>query len=460
MIPSRPVSWILVAATLIAGCSRGSGALPALQETPPLRANASSGKYIQHIVVLVQENRSFDDLFATFPNADGATYGYECINGKSKKIALKMQNLAGALDVKHNYATFWTDYDGGKMDCFNESSINGGPKAGAYPYQYVNPAQIKSYWDLAQQYGLADYMFQTQGSGSFTAHQDLIAGATAVTFGSLSGSLIDWPNSNVWGCNAQPGTTTPMTQWNGTYPIPIYSPGPFPCLTYSTGTLRDLLDKQTVSWKYYAPQYTPNTAGTHWNAFAAIDAVYNGPEWKTNISMPQKNVIKDVENNALPAVSWVIPDQPHSDHPGGKGTPDEGPSWVAAVVNAIGKSSYWNSSAIIVVWDDWGGFYDHEKPAFFDQAGGLGFRVPMIVVSPYIRAGTISHTQYEFGGILKFVEETFNLGSLGTTDQRATSIGDMFNFKQKPRPFRLIQSALSIDQVMRQPESALPIDSE
>jgi hypothetical protein len=84
----------------------------------------------------------------------------------------------------------------------------------------------------------------------------------------------------------------------------------------------------------------------------------------------------------------------------------------------------------------------------------------MIVVSPYIRAGTISHTQYEYGGILKFVEETFNLGSLGTTDQRATSIGDMFNFKQKPRPFRLIQSAFSIDQVMRQPESALPIDSE
>ncbi|MBV8117616.1 MAG: hypothetical protein JOZ01_06535, partial [Candidatus Eremiobacteraeota bacterium] len=206
--------------------------------------------------------------------------------------------------------------------------------------------------------------------------------------------------------------------------------------------------------------FVPDTAGKLWNEFAALSAVYNGPEWKTNISPPQKNVIKDANKGKLPAVAWVIPDQPHSDHPNGKGSPDEGPAWVASVVNAIGKSSAWSSTAIIVVWDDWGGFYDHEKPPFFDQAGGLGPRVPMIVISPYVAAGTISHTQYEFGSILKFIEGTFGLGSLGTTDARATSIGDMFNFKQKPRAFKMISSPLTIEQIMREPESTLPVDSE
>jgi phospholipase C len=455
-------SALIVGAFALTGCSNAAvgTALTPSHDSPALSANGSSN-YIQHVVLIVQENRSFDNLFATFPNADGTTSGFECVNGKSKKIALKQQDLAGALDINHDYKTFWADYDGGKLDCFNKAGIDGNNPAGTYPYQYVNPAQIKPYWNLAQQYGLADHMFQTQGSGSFTAHQDLIAGATAGTWGSLTGSLIDYPsNFKSWGCDAPPSTTTPITQWNGTYPIPIDTSGPYPCLTYPTGTLRDLLDKQSVSWKYYAPPYTYNTAGALWNAFAAIDAVRHSSEWGKNVTWPQTKVIKDVKNGKLPALSWVIPDQLHSDHPNGKGSPDEGPAWVAAVVNAIGKSSYWNSTAIVIVWDDWGGFYDHEPPPFFDRAGGLGLRVPMIVVSPYVTAGTISHTQYEFGSILKFVEGTFNLGSLGTTDARATSIGDMFNFKQKPRPFKTIPSQRSLDQIMREPESTLPIDSE
>jgi phospholipase C len=462
VISLRPFAFILIATALaFAGCSSqgGGSAFTPSQNAPAVRTHTGSGNYIQHVVILVQENRSFDNLFATFPGADGATYGYECIQGKSKKITLQQKALAGALDINHNYATFWKQYDNGKMDCFNKAGINGNNPAGTYPYQYVDPSQIKSYWDLAQQYGLADHMFATQGSGSFTAHQDLIAGATAVQYGSLSGSIIDYPsNFTNWGCDANPSTTTSITQWSGTYPIPIDTAGPFPCFTYQT--LRDLLDNNGVSWKYYAPPPTPATAGTLWNAFLAIDAVYHSSEWGTKVVWPQTNVLKDIKNGKLPAVSWVIPDQPHSDHPNGKGSPDEGPSWIASVVNKIGNSSYWNSTAIIVLWDDWGGFYDHEPPPFLDHAGGLGMRVPMIVVSPYVAAGTISHTQYEFGSILKFVEGTFNLGSLGTTDQRATSISDMFNFKQKPRAFKTIHANLSIDRIMHEPESSLPIDSE
>ncbi|MGB8520786.1 MAG: alkaline phosphatase family protein, partial [Candidatus Tumulicola sp.] len=126
----------------------------------------------------------------------------------------------------------------------------------------------------------------------------------------------------------------------------------------------------------------------------------------------------------------------------------------------IGQSDYWNSTAIIVVWDDWGGFYDHEPPPFFDDAGGLGFRVPAIVISPYVKAGTISHTQFEFGSILRFIENTYGLASLGTSDARAKSIGVIFHFSQTPRPFSPIPSARSREYFLRQSPSYLPVDTQ
>jgi len=172
----------------------------------------------------------------------------------------------------------------------------------------------------------------------------------------------------------------------------------------------------------------------------------------------------DISNEALPAVSWIVPDRQNSDHPGAGS--DTGPSWVASIVNAVGQSSYWSSTAIVVVWDDWGGFYDHVPPPFQDDWGGLGFRVPMLVVSPYAKQGQssqggyISHTQYEFGSILKFVEDNFGLGRLGTTDVRANSIADCFDFLQKPRPFKRIPAQYSRRYFEMQRPSYEPVDEE
>ena len=307
---------------------------------------------------------------------------------------------------------------------------------------------------MAQQYVLADHLFQTQGSGSFIAHQDLIAGGTAIN---STQSLIDDPSTSPWGCTAPPSTTTSLITVQGQY---LAGQGPYPCLTYPTGTLRDLLDLHGVTWKYYAPPYKTRTVGVLWNAFAAIDAVYKGPEWSTNISTPETNILSDVAGGTLPMLSWVIPNSQDSDHPWSGHGVDDGPSWVAQVVNAIGESSYWDSTAIVIVWDDWGGFYDHVPPAFIDHAGGLGFRVPMIVISPYVSPGTISHTQYEFGSILKFIEGRFNLGSLGTTDQRATSIGGLLHLKRNPIPFTPIPSNRSREYFLHQPPDYEPIDTE
>ncbi len=171
-----------------------------------------------------------------------------------------------------------------------------------------------------------------------------------------------------------------------------------------------------------------------WNGYDAIKAVRYGSDWKNNISTPNTNVFRDLQNKTLPAVSWVIPTLADSDHPA-SGC-DKGPHWVTSVVNAIGKSSYWKSTAIVVLWDDWGGFYDPVPPPQLDYTS-LGMRVPMIVISPFARNHYVSKTQYEFGSVLKFIEQNFGAASLGTTDARATSIADAFNYKQSTafKPF-------------------------
>jgi phospholipase C len=450
----RALALVLTTSVLTACGAAGSGS-PLAPATDPVAANDGSALHVKHIVLIVQENRSFDNLFATFQGADGATSGKR---HDGRTIQLTMKNLAGAYDINHDWKTYAVESDHGKMDGFDLCKISG-TKCGTYAYQYVNPNQIQPYWTLAQQYALADHMFATQGSGSFSAHQDLIAGTTAIN---STQSVIDYPSEwTSWGCDAPSGTVTSLMDRNKDY---LYQQGPFPCLTYPTGTLANLLDAKQVTWKYYAPTYKPNYSGGLWNAFAAIHDVRYGPDWN-NISTPETNILTDITNNSLPQLSWVIPEQPISDHPNGPKGADNGPSWVAQVVNAIGQSSYWNSTAVIIVWDDWGGFYDHEPPPPLDKTAdgtvyGLGFRVPMIVVSPFVPKGEISHTQYEFGSILKFVEGTFKLGSLGTTDARAVSIGNVFNFKQSPRKFAPIPSERSRRYFLEMRHSSLPVDSD
>ncbi len=453
----------LIAVVAIPGCNT-SRALP----TQPLASEAVSparSRPIRHVILMIQENRSFDDFFATFPGADGATSG----KLRNRTVRLHEASLLERCDLGHGRESFRGDYDNGKMDGFYaEIGTKSCPgQANLRPYQYVHPKQIAPYWDIAREWVLADHMFSTQGSGSFTAHQDLIRGGTTIDEARTE-TLVDFPTHEPWGCNAPAGTVTSyLTEIHNELKYELHK-GPFPCTKDfpSSGayyaTLRDLLDAKNVSWKYYVPAL--DGLGGLWNAFDVIASVRYGPEWKKNISSPETSIFLDISDGTLPAMSWVIPDLKNSDHP--TSGSDTGPSWIATVVNAIGESSYWDSTAIIVVWDDWGGFYDHEPPPFFDHFGGLGFRVPMLIVSPYAREtsssqpGYISHTQYEFGSILKFIERTWGLGSLGTTDARAKSIVDSFDFAQKPRAFVQIPTNYSRAFFEYQRPSRLPVDTE
>jgi phospholipase C len=473
------------------GSPAGAGLMPnALRE-------ASSLSPIKHVVIVIQENRSFDNLFATFPGADGTTTGNAEAMPQSEQtycagagmpvitrptsVPLTETDLIGSgfgkygdfeedTDLDHIYHGFQKEHDHGKMDGFDVvgTSANGsGEPACTYPYQYVNPADIAPYWDLAKQYVLADHTFQTQGSGSFTAHQDLIAGGTRIN---ANEALIDNPTFFPWGCDANPSVRTAVIKPNGR----VYRVGgPWPCLKYST--LRDLLVAGRVSWKFYATPVQKesgcekgDTAGI-WSAFDAIRRVRFSPEWGKNVTRGNLFFFSDMRKNKLPAVSWITPDALNSDHPAegkhapcGKGGPptDNGPSWVASIVNAVGQSAYWNSTAIVILWDDWGGFYDHVPPPKpRNWQGNPGFRVPMLIVSPYVTPH-VQHTVYEFGSILRFIEDNWNLGTLGKNDARSTSIGNAFDFKMAPRKFQKISSKYSLDYFLHQQPSGLAPDTE
>jgi phospholipase C len=435
---SLPIALLLFATAACGGNAASPGAPPLAQSlmgggVSP--ANPGSG-VISHVVIIIQENRSFDDFFATFPGADGTRVGLMKTPHGDIFVPLVVSHLESD-NLGHQHLSFLKEYDGGKMDGFDlvTRSIERGEDipAGTYPYRYVNPKEIAPYWAIAQDYVLADHMFTTQSSSSFTAHQDFIAGGTPVD----GDNVIDFPRPPTWGCNGPPGTVTNLITPRGKY---LKGKGPFPCFKYKT--IRDDLDGAGLSWLYFT-----NTApSSYWNAFDAIKAVREGPEWSTNIIEPETQVLDYIDKGELPHVTWVIPDAGTSDHPGPHG--DRGPEWVASVVNAIGESKYWPSTVVIVLWDEWGGNYDHVPPPQIDGQG-LGARIPMMIVSAYDREttpgtpGYISHTQYEDGSILKFMERLWDLPSLGTSDVRSKTIADCFDFTEPPRAFIPIKSALS-----------------
>jgi phospholipase C len=441
----------VVAAVAVAACgSGGSGGTPSIPILPPPTQGppqtGPEGKYLKHIVVIVQENRTFNDIFAGFKGADSTTYGF---THTGAKIHLRAITFKGS-DIYHNWKNAMADWNGGRMNGFDRSVFTNGDPAGTYTYAYLKRELVAPYWTMAREYTLADHMFPTMFGPTFTAHVDLIASTTNLT---PDEAEVDGPTGQPWGCDAPPGTRTLLLNRQRVES----GDGPFPCFT-EYDTIAETLDAATVSWKYYAPAVR-YAGGRLWSPFAAIRQVRYGPDWK-NVISPQTTVLRDVADGKLAQVSWVIPDAADSDHAGSQS--DKGPSWVAGVVNAIGKSQYWDKTAIVVLWDDWGGWYDGVPPPQLDFVG-LGIRVPCIIVSPYAKPGYVSHTQYEFGSVLRLIEETFRLPSLGPasrgyTDTRAHSLVDSFDFKQKPLPFKPIPASYPPAFFLSQPSSFEPPD--
>jgi phospholipase C len=375
------------------------------------RTSSVSGGVIQHVVYIIQENRSFNNLFMGFKGAKTQNYGYDT-NGN--KIQLHAQTISTTWDIDHSANGFFAAYDDGKIDGWNnEYACCRQPKN--FAYAYAPRSETKTYWEMAEQYVIADEMFQSQLDGSFIAHQYAIA--------AYANSEVNYPSSD-WGCQGGKfdviATLTSNRSYGGNVEV---------CEDYTT--LGDELDAASLPWRFYTYPY--NADGGLWNAYSAVNHIYNGPDWNADVITPASQFVTDVGNGDLAAVTWITPLYENSDHAGMSST--GGPAWVASLVNAVGQSQFWDSTVIFLVWDDWGGWFDPVVPVYEDY-DGLGFRIPLIAISAYAKKGYVSHTQYESSSVLRFMEDNFGLSPLAASDTRANDpASDFFDFTAQPRPF-------------------------
>ncbi|HEV3091992.1 MAG TPA: alkaline phosphatase family protein [Candidatus Cybelea sp.] len=426
----KPTYFAVLFALSLAGCATGAQSLPYMRSDVALRHLTSTGAgKIKHVIYVVQENRSFDNLFQGYPGADTQSTGQ---NSYGQTITLKPSSLKNVYVIEHSaYAMFQACNGTGSLpgtDCqmngFNNEPGFGGPSNPEYVY--VPHSESKPYFDMAHEWVVGDRMFQSQLDESFVGHQYVIAAQAQ--------SSVDLPDSSLWGCAGGSGDEVSIiTQQRN--PYGGYQPA---CFDYTT--LGDELDAAKLSWRFYAPPYGDDRGGNGgtWSAYQAIKHIFYGKDWKKDVISPNYTFIKDVRAGKLADFTWIVPECLASDHLECGG--GYGPSWVSAIVNTVGKSKFWDSTAIFVQWDDWGGFYDHVAPPFEDYDGN-GFRVPLLVISPYAKQNYVSHTQYETASVLRFAEDLFGLKQMAAADLRANNPAlDCFDFSQNPRPFVKIKA--------------------
>jgi phospholipase C len=446
-------AFAAAAIAILAACagstspSHDSGLIPASSRSPQgtVSPGFKVGRFskIQHVVIVIQENRTVDNLFQFLPGANTQSYG---LNSLGQTVPLQPIDMTAHYDIGHVHGNWTSEYNNGGMngfdldDCRLDCPQN--PE-----YGYVPQDEVQPYYTLAETYAFADNFFQTNEGPSFPAHQYLISGTSALndhTTDRASNNSEAPEDAPSGGCDSPDGSKVrviTMADHDNKFT--------FPC--FHRTALMNELDTAGLPWKYYQAKAGPGL----WNAVDAIYSIWSNPgEMAANVITPSAQFLTDVGNGNLAAVTWVTPTARASDHSGV--TDGSGPAWVASVVNAIGQSPYWSSTAIFVTWDDWGGWYDHVQPQRFNSYE-LGFRVPLLVISPYAKPGYISHKQHEFGSILKFTEQTFGLSTMGTTDARADDLSDCFDFGKAPTVFTRIRAKYGPRFFARQP-STEPVD--
>jgi phospholipase C len=365
---------------------------------------------IKHVVFLVKENRTFDNLFGTFPGANGVAIGMD--RGQPRPL---MRGTDGRLpaDIPHCYVCARQAWDHGAMDKFDQGYT------GDWAYTQLHKHQIPNYWHWAKHNVLFDNFFSSAWGPSFPNHLYTIA--------AQSGRARDNPrrerlSSNTFGCDAPPRQL-----------VEAYGPkgnveDVRPCFDFPTEG--DLLSRAHIPWAYYAA--TEHQPGYIWSAFSAIARYRNHPDRWTRFIRPVDRVVQDIRAGDLPPVTWVTPRFELSDHP--DYSLCYGEDWSTNVIDAIMRSPMWKNTAIFLTWDDYGGFYDHVPPPDIDRMG-FGFRVPLLLISPYAKTGMVSHEPSEFSSVLRFIERNWHLDRYLThRDREATPLLSAFDFTQVPRP--------------------------
>lgn len=481
--------------------------LPLACSPPGSGASANALGKIKQVVVIMQENRSFDSYFGTFPGADGLPRKngqfMVCVPDPTSGSCLKPYHDPNQVNGggRHELSDAAEDIDGGKMDGFvkdAEEGLNRGCAAGnpndpgcltsntPDVMGYHDAREIPNYWAYAKDFVLDDHMFEPVDSWSVPSHLYLVSEWSASCSTPSDGSTCKSdPEQTAGGipkafsdCLLQHGVT-------GTLIGPRQQATVQACLSQLTPAEREqvmkaataingrseypwtdltyLLHKKEVSWRYYVekgnqpdcdgnPNQTvagcaprPQDAATPsiWNPLPNFDDVKQDQE-QGNIE-DLSAFFQAAHDGTLPAVSWIAPSQEDSEHP--PATLEAGQAHVTSIINALMQSSDWKSTAIILAWDDWGGFYDHVVPPSVD-ANGYGLRVPAIVISPYAKKGYVDHQTLSFDAFNKFIEDVFLSGARldpktdGRPDPRpdvrenARILGDLsadFDFSEPPR---------------------------
>jgi phospholipase C len=416
-----------------------------------------------HIVIVVQENRTPDNLFGSNPTFEpGVDIASSGKTSTGAPVPLAPAPLASWWDVLHSHKAFKQAYNSGGMNGFNLESTSQPASCtppGTPQYKYVDNSTgtVQPYFDLAKSYAWANRMFQTNEGPSFPAHQFIIGGTSAPT--PESAFFAAEQASNNAGCIAPSRSLVALINPLGQENSYIYT-------CFEHGTLTDLLDAAGLTWKYYTPTLTNG-----WNAPIAIRHICQpqtvngvlactGSDYTSDDINQPPQVLTDIHNCQLASVAWVVPALAYSDHAAGTG--NGGPAWVASIVNAIGTQptcangeTYWNDTAILITWDDWGGWYDHVPPPKVITDGTswgsgyvYGFRVPLLVVSAFTNAGQVSDSVHDFGSLLRFVEANFRLGLIGNGTYADAYADDLMEFfpRKTPRTFAAIQTSVKASQ--------------
>jgi phospholipase C len=489
---------VAIAAILIAGCTSGSGgssnagasgSATAGSSAPPAAPVSEAGIHkIQHVVIIMQENRSFDSYFGTYPGADGipATNGQFTVCVPDPRRA--SQNSGGCDKpyhdpslvnggASHSLAAAQTDIDGGKMDGFVSVAENKGGRGCGLTNPptpqclstsvpdvmgYHDAREIPNYWTYASDFVLNDHMFEPVDSWSLPSHLYLVSNWSATCTsaspssctnnpgqaGSTVGAKLKSLPESFRSCLVAHGVTT-FKKANLTSPkvlaavsacLGTLTPAQRESLLGGTGgagagggegqalglyswtDLTYLLHKDNVSWAYYVqkgvqPDCDDNPDETAAGCApvaqgAGTPSIWNPLPSFTDVAADgQRGNVQDLSHfyaaaaqGTLPAVSWITPTQANSDHP--PANIHTGQAYVTNLVNTIMRGPDWDSTAIFLTWDDWGGFYDQVAPPSVD-ADGYGLRVPSLVISPYARQGYVDHQVLSFDAYNKFIEDDF-----------------------------------------------------
>jgi phospholipase C len=425
-----PVVALAVAGSM--AVSVAAQAHPSAGRRDPALAASSGIQLIKHVIIIMQENRSFDSYFGKFPGADGIPPG-TCIkdprNGGCRKPWVDHHDSNG--NDPHSEAPFLADLDGGKMDGFvavAEKMLCKPKPAPCHPdvMGYHVASDIPNYWKYAQNFVLQDHFFEAPGSWSLPAHLYEVSG---------------------WSAHCR-RTGVASSCFSSNMPPERTSSNPTP---FAWTDITWLLHRHHVNWSYYLDHGpvtltlgNPNGTSIHWNPLPGFTDVHK--DGQLGSMRPLSVFYKQAKAGTLPKVAWVAPDFRDSEH--GPALVSTGQAYVTRLINAVMHGPDWKSCAIFVTWDDWGGYYDNVVPPKVDGQG-YGFRVPGLVISPYAKKGYIDSQVLTTDAYLKFIEDDFmggarlNPATDGRWDPRpdvrenASILGNLindFNFTQAPRP--------------------------